>query len=28
MLGAMYWEYGGDTDDGILRKAVFSGVNK
>jgi chitinase len=28
MLGAMYWEYAGDTDDGILRKAVFSGVNK
>ncbi|WP_285057737.1 glycoside hydrolase family 18 protein [Pedobacter ginsengisoli] len=28
MLGAMYWEYGGDTDDGILRKAVFSGINK
>jgi chitinase len=28
MLGAMYWEYGGDTDDGVLRKAVFSGVNK
>jgi len=28
MLGAMYWEYGGDTDDGILRMAVFSGVNK
>ncbi|MES2457031.1 MAG: glycoside hydrolase family 18 protein [Bacteroidota bacterium] len=28
MLGAMYWEYGGDTDDLILTKAVFSGVNK
>lgn len=28
MLGAMYWEYAGDTDDGILRRAVFSGVNK
>jgi chitinase len=28
MLGAMYWEYGGDTEDGILRKAVFSGINK
>ncbi|TCC99021.1 glycoside hydrolase family 18 protein [Pedobacter psychroterrae] len=28
MLGAMYWEYAGDTDDGILRKAVHSGVNK
>jgi chitinase len=28
MLGAMYWEYGGDTEDGILRKAVYSGVNR
>ena len=28
MLGAMYWEYGGDTDDGLLRKAVYSGLNK
>lgn len=28
MLGAMYWEYAGDTEDGVLRKAVFSGVNK
>lgn len=28
MLGAMYWEYGGDTEDGVLRKAVFAGVNK
>lgn len=28
MLGAMYWEYAGDTDDGILRKAVHWGVNK
>jgi chitinase len=28
MLGAMYWEYGGDTDEGILRKAVYSGINK
>ena len=27
MLGAMYWEYGGDTDNGDLRKAVHSGVN-
>ncbi|WP_276088197.1 glycoside hydrolase family 18 protein [Pedobacter sp. JY14-1] len=26
MLGAMYWEYGSDTDDGVLRRAVFSGV--
>ncbi|MFZ4863451.1 glycoside hydrolase family 18 protein [Sphingobacterium sp. Mn56C] len=28
MLGAMYWEYAGDNDDGDLRKAVFYGVNK
>lgn len=28
MLGAMYWEYAGDTDDGVLRKAVHAGVNK
>lgn len=28
MLGAMYWEYAGDTEDGVLRRAVFSGVNK
>lgn len=28
MLGAMYWEYAGDTDEGVLRKAVHSGVNK
>jgi len=28
MLGAMYWEYAGDTEDGILRKAVYSGVNR
>lgn len=28
MLGAMYWEYSGDTEDGILRKAVYDGVNK
>jgi len=27
MLGAMYWDYGADTEDGILRKAVYSGVN-
>lgn len=27
MLGAMYWEYAGDTDEGILRKAVQTGVN-
>ncbi|MES2829505.1 MAG: glycoside hydrolase family 18 protein [Bacteroidota bacterium] len=26
MLGAMYWDYGADTDDGILRKAVRAGV--
>lgn len=28
MLGAMYWEYAGDTDDGVLRKAVLAYVNK
>ena len=27
MLGAMYWDYAGDTDDGVLRKAVFDGLN-
>ncbi|QBQ40121.1 glycoside hydrolase family 18 protein [Sphingobacterium psychroaquaticum] len=26
MKGAMYWEYAGDTNDGILRKTVFEGV--
>jgi chitinase len=26
LLGAMYWEYAGDTEDGALRKAVFNGV--
>ncbi|ALL06948.1 glycoside hydrolase [Pedobacter sp. PACM 27299] len=28
MLGAMYWDYSGDTDDGVLRKTVHTGVNK
>jgi chitinase len=28
MLGAMYWDYGADTDQGILRKAVFLGIQK
>jgi len=28
MLGAMYWEYAGDTPEGTLRKAVYEGVNK
>jgi chitinase len=28
MLGAMYWDYSGDTEDGVLRKAVYTGVNK
>ncbi|MEJ5054848.1 glycoside hydrolase family 18 protein [Sphingobacterium sp. MYb382] len=28
MLGAMYWEYAGDTAEGTLRKAVYEGVNK
>ncbi|RZK24264.1 MAG: glycoside hydrolase family 18 protein [Flavobacterium sp.] len=27
MLGAMYWDYGADTDEGVLRKAVFLGVS-
>lgn len=26
LMGAMYWEYAGDTEDGALRKAVFNGV--
>lgn len=26
MLGAMYWDYGADTDDGVLRKAVKAGL--
>jgi chitinase len=26
MLGAMYWDYTADTEDGELRKAVHSGV--
>jgi chitinase len=26
MLGAMYWDYNGDDEDGTLRKAVFYGV--
>lgn len=28
MLGAMYWDYAGDTEDGALRKAVYAGMNK
>lgn len=28
MLGAMYWDYAGDTADGTLRQAVYQGVNK
>jgi chitinase len=28
MLGAMYWDYAGDDDDGTLRKAVFNGLNR
>jgi len=28
MLGAMYWEYAGDTKEGDLRKAVYNGVYK
>ena len=27
LLGAMYWEYAGDTDEGTLQKAVFHGVH-
>ncbi|MGY4385911.1 chitinase [Pedobacter sp. UYP24] len=26
MMGAMYWDYGADTDDGVLRKAVRAGI--
>lgn len=26
MLDAMYWEYGGDDEQGTLRKAVYDGV--
>jgi chitinase len=26
LLGAMYWEYSGDDEDGTLRKAVYHGV--
>jgi chitinase len=28
MLGAMYWDYDGDDDEGTLRKAVYNGLNK
>ncbi len=28
LLGAMYWDYDGDTNDGILRKAVFNGLKE
>lgn len=28
LLGAMFWEYAGDTDDNILSKTVFEGVMK
>ncbi len=28
MLGAMYWDYDGDDQDGSLRKAVYNGVMK
>jgi chitinase len=27
MLGAMYWDYGADTEVGVLRKAVFSALS-
>lgn len=26
LLGAMYWEYAGDTEEGILRSTVYSGI--
>lgn len=26
LRGAMYWQYAGDTNDGVLRKAVYSGL--
>lgn len=26
MLGAMYWDYNGDDDEGTLQKAVYNGV--
>jgi len=28
LLGAMYWEYAGDTDEGTLQQAVFNGVKR
>lgn len=28
LLGAMYWEYNGDDENGTLRKAVYNGLNK
>lgn len=28
LLGAMYWDYAGDTEEGELRKAVFNGLNQ
>ncbi|HKG06207.1 MAG TPA: glycoside hydrolase family 18 protein [Pedobacter sp.] len=28
LLGAMYWDYAADTDEGVLRKAVYKGINK
>ncbi|MBB4034290.1 chitinase [Dysgonomonas hofstadii] len=28
MLGAMYWDYAGDDDEGTLRKAVYNGLNR
>jgi len=28
LLGAMYWEYAGDTDDNVLSKALFNAVMK
>ncbi len=28
LRGAMYWQYAGDTDEGVLRKAVYDGLMK
>jgi len=28
LLGAMYWEYAGDSDDGVLRNTVYEGIMK
>lgn len=28
LLGAMFWDYAGDTPDGVLRTAIFNGLNR